>query len=166
MLTIQQYDVSFTSPPKTKAEERNREDSMVILSCGSGGATKSSLRVVAEPLGVRCGRVKYRRRFEGFVFSVHGNRRGLVQNCGDIGLREFVVRVGGFKSLIENLRTIDACNYDRGRKVRAYWRHSSEVTVLLVRICESPIDFIPSTAICLETRTARHFSQSCGNARP
>jgi hypothetical protein len=116
MLTIQQYDVSFTSPPKTKAEERNREDSMAALSCRPGGATNSSLRIVAEPLGVRCGRVKYRRRFEGFVFSVHGNRRGLFQNCGDIGLRDFVVRIGGFKSLIENLHAIDARNYDRGRK--------------------------------------------------
>jgi hypothetical protein len=92
---------------------------MATLSCRPGGATNSSLRIVAEPLGMCRGRVKYRRRFEGFVFSVHGNRRGLVQNCGDIGLREFVVRVGGFKSLIENLHAIDARNYDRGRKAQS-----------------------------------------------
>jgi len=59
--------------------------------------------------------------------------------------------------LIENLRTIDACNYDRGRKAQSVLEAFNGVTVLLVRICESPIDFIPSTAICLEIRTGTTF---------
>jgi hypothetical protein len=58
-------------------------------------------------------------------------------------------------------------------RLRAYWRHSSGVTVLLARICESPIDFIPNTAICLETRTGTTFfsklrkcGTSCSSAGP